>query len=275
MFNGHVLLAFGNVVGGASGVLDGTEIAHETLRKKGVIPAATPDLNLTETWRVGLLKHQELTARHICKHFDLPASAAMCEEIITTLKSDSPSKFRTVQSQLTEQAKRMEAELQAHAFFYVNRDYVKFCKTPLEGWEDVITAFPKVAYDIEEASKCVAFRRNTAAVFHLMRVMGAGVNALGKSLNEPTLDSSHNLTWDNILSRCQKELGEKFSGKSPEWQTDKQFYAAATTNLLAVKDAWRNPNAHEVGNKYTDEETLEIYAATKTFMRQLSKKLKE
>jgi hypothetical protein len=148
-------------------------------------------------------------------------------------------------------------------------------KKPLEKWETIIAAFPSVTFDIEEASKCLAFRRNTACVFHLMRVMGSGVTALGKTLNEPTLDSSHNLTWDNVLRRCAKESEKEFKDMSPVWQSDKQFFATATAKLYAVKDAWRNPNAHEVGQKYTDEEAEDIYRTIRSFMRQLATKLKE
>ena len=274
-FSGQALFSCAKIIGGASGTLDGANLVYEMLRKQGDIPANSRDLTISPPWRDTLLEYQELLAREICKDFDLPASVAMCEEIISDLKSEEPPKFTDIQSKFSELAGRIEAELKAHLFLYINREYAKFCNEPLSGWENVIGAFPKATYDVEEASKCVAFRRNTAAVFHLMRVTGAGVTALGKSLNEPTLDASHNLTWDNILTRCVKELSEKFSGKSPEWQTDKEFYAAATANLLAVKEAWRNPNAHEVGQKYTDEEALDIYNAVRTFMRQLSKKLKE
>jgi len=160
-------------------------------------------------------------------------------------------------------------------FFYLNPKTNQYFETPLAGWGEVITAFPSTIYDIEEAGKCLALERSTSAAFHLMRVFGAGVKALGKSLNEPTLDKLHNLTWDNVLSRCTKELSEKYAGKSPEWQKHKEFYAAATTTLYGVKDAWRNPNAHEVGQKYTPEEASDIYGATRTFMRQLAKQLSE
>jgi len=116
---------------------------------------------------------------------------------------------------LLELNKRIQVELKAHTYFYVSKERSAFYQKPLSGWEATEITFPSVRYDIEEAGKCLAFGRTTAAVFHLMRVIGAGVNALGKSLNEPVLDASRNLTWDNVLSRCVKELGEKFSGKSP------------------------------------------------------------
>jgi hypothetical protein len=238
------------------------------------IQKTKPKAVLTENQRDSLLKGVK-THLTSCEYLQLPASKCSCEEIISILEKNPHPPIGELPPLLVELNKRIEVELKAHTYFFVSRENAAYYQKPLAGWETTETAFPSTRYDIEEAGKCLALRRNTAAVFHLMRVHGAGITALGKSLNEPTLDASHNLTWDNILARCVKELGEKFSGKSPEWQTDKQFYAAVTANLLAVKDAWRNPNAHEVGNKYTDEETLDIYNASKTFMRQLAKKLKE
>jgi len=269
-FSGEHLFRVGKAIGDLGGTIEGALMIAVAAGRGAELEGP-----LTGKWREGVLAYTETVSTELCKFFDLPASLAKCDEIIADLKDDEHGiTWRKMEAAVSELAKRIQAEMVAHIFLYVNREQARFYKNPLDGWETVVAAFPQTAFDIEEASKCVAVQRNTAAVFHLMHVHGAGITALGKSLNEPTLDASHNLTWDNVLSRCVKELGEKFSGKSPEWQTDKQFFASATANLLAVKDAWRNPNAHEVGNKYTDEETLDIYNASKTFMRQLAKKLK-
>lgn len=213
-----------------------------------------------------------------CEHLELPAAKESCDEIISLCsKADDARlpKSSEIQSLFVELNKRIEVELKSHTYLCIPKEQSDFYKNPLKDWQTTIAAFPKATYDIEEASKCLALRRNTACVFHLMRVMGAGVTALGKSLNEPTLDASHNLTWDNVLRRCAKELEKPFNQMSPVWQSDKQFYATATTKLFAVKDAWRNPNAHEVGDKYTDEEAEDIYRTIRSFMRHLATKLKE
>ena len=210
------------------------------------------------------------------EYLALPASKQACEELMSILetKGSQPS-MGALHPLFVELNKRIEVELKAHMYLCVSKEQAQFYKKPLENWDTTEAAFPKVRYDIEEASKCVALRRNTAAVFHLMRVMGAGLTALGKSLNEPTLDASQNPTWNNVLRRCARELEKEFKHMSPVWQSDKQFYATATAKLYAVKDAWRNPNAHEVGEKYTDEEALDIYRTIRSFMRHLATKLKE
>ena len=211
-----------------------------------------------------------------CEYLELPAAKACCDEIISLCsETDDGPKSSEIQSLLVELNKRIEVELKAHTYLCIPKEQADFYKNPLKEWQTMIAAFPKATYDIEEASKCLSFRRNTACVFHLMRVMGAGVTALGKSINEPTLDASHNLTWDNVLRRCAKELEKPFKEMSPVWQSDKQFYATATTKLFAVKDSWRNPNAHELGDKYTNEEAEDIYRTIRSFMRHLATKLKE
>ena len=213
-----------------------------------------------------------------CEYLNLPAAKESCDEIVSLCsKADdtcSP-KSSEIEALFVELNKRIEVELKAHTYLCIPKEQSDFYKDPLKDWQTTIAAFSKATYDIEEASKCLALRRNTACVFHLMRVIGAGVTALGKSLNEPTLDASHNLTWDNVLRRCAKELEKPFKEMSPVWQSDKQFYATATTKLFAVKDAWRNPNAHEVGDKYTDEEAEDIYRTIRSFMRHLATKLNE
>jgi hypothetical protein len=213
-----------------------------------------------------------------CEYLELPAAKACCDEIISVCsKTDDARlpKSSEIQSLFTELNKRIEVELKAHTYLCIPKGQSDFYKNPLKDWQTTLASFPKATHDVEEASKCLALRRNTASVFHLMRVMGSGVTALGKSLNEPTLDASHNLTWDNVLRRCSKELEKPFKDTSPVWQSDKQFYATATTKLFAVKDAWRNPNAHEIGEKYTDEEAEDIYRSVRSFMRHLATKLKE
>ena len=110
--------------------------------------------------------------------------------------------------------------------------------------EDTIAKFQPVGSDVEEAGKCYAAGRDTACVFHLMRVMEVGLRALGSSLNDPRLDPKRNPSWDSILKKCDEELGKALKDRAVEWRDDDAFYSTATANLRAVKDAWRNPTMH-------------------------------
>lgn len=140
--------------------------------------------------------------------------------------------------------------------------------------DTVTAAFPSAARDIDEAGKCLALRRGTACVFHLMRVMEVGLRELGRSLNEPNLDPKRNPTWDRILSKCDDELRKKLADRCPEWQTDEPFYSTAAGHLHAVKNAWRNRTIH-VEQHYDEEAAEEIFYAVRGFTRHLATKLRE
>lgn len=126
--------------------------------------------------------------------------------------------------------------------------------------------------DAEEAGKCLAFDRNVAAVFHLMRVMEVGLRQLSETLKDPNLDPSHNPSWDAILKKCDAELLKPYDKRSDEWRTDNVFLSTATANLRAVKDAWRNTTLH-VDRTYDGEEAREVWNAVRAFMRHLANKL--
>src|ERR1700730_5858048 len=81
-FQGDFLFSFASLVGGASGMLGGASLTYDVVRKAGNIPSDSRDLTISEKWRGLLIEYQEKAAREICKAFDLPASAAKCEEII-------------------------------------------------------------------------------------------------------------------------------------------------------------------------------------------------
>jgi hypothetical protein len=139
---------------------------------------------------------------------------------------------------------------------------------------NVIASFPSAQFDIEEAAKCLALERGTAAVFHLMRVVEVGLRLFGLSLNDPSLDPARNPNWERILSRCRAELAKPLKERSPEWQADEQFYSTAAERLMAVRDASRNPTVHP-GASYDPSRAADVWSSVGAFMRQLAEKLHE
>ncbi len=107
-----------------------------------------------------------------------------------------------------------------------------------------------------------------------MRVMEIGLRAIGRSLNDPSLDPEKNPTWDAILKKCDAELQKPKAQRGPKWRDDEPFFSEATVFLRAVKNAWRNPTMH-IERKYTEEEAREIWNAVAAFMRLLATKLSE
>jgi len=168
-------------------------------------------------------------------------------------------------------AQTLRNEMEGKVFMHLEPNRVPLAFELHHFGEHTDIAFPLARWDIKEASRCLAFDRGTAAVFHLMRIMEVGLRILGATLHIPT---SSNRSWESILQKCDAEIAKPFKEKSPKWQADEVFLAGATARLRAVKDAWRNPTMH-VEAKYTQEQAEGIYGHVQDFMRHLATKLKE
>ncbi len=208
-----------------------------------------------------------------CAAIDLRASLVTIKRLRLFLRDPKPD-WGELRNLLRELIGRLRDELSETVFLSLTTREAGIYKLPRKDWSDTVTRFPSVIRDVEEAAKCLALGRNTACVFHLMRIAEGGLRTLGKALNDPTLDPRTNPTWDKILKRCDRELAKPHNERSPEWVTAAPFFATATANLRAIKDAWRNTTLH-VDQHYDEEEAREIYGAVRAFMRHLSTKLAE
>jgi hypothetical protein len=208
-----------------------------------------------------------------CEDLSLRLSAKQAERILTLLKNE-PKRWEEFFKATGELRGRIEDELSEILLLQVAPSRAELFGMVNPFGDTVARQFPSVCLDAEEAAKCLALERNTACVFHLMRAMEVGLRALGKALNDPTLDPARNPNWENILRRCDAELRKPLKDRSPEWSVDDEFFSAATANLRAVKDAWRNPSIH-VGSMYDNERAADVFNVVKAFMRHLATKLSE
>ncbi len=138
----------------------------------------------------------------------------------------------------------------------------------------VASAFPSAVYDIREAGNCLALSRNTACVFHLMRVLELGLTVLGKVFY---LSLKHT-NWAPAIEQIESAVRDMH--KAPDWKAlpdckeQQEFYAQAASHLGIVKDAWRNYTAHARG-KYDDQEALDIMTGVRAFTQKLATRLHE
>lgn len=179
---------------------------------------------------------------------------------------------------LDPQVKELEAryldDLKETFCFILPRDRAKYWTEKHPFGTDVSEAFHSAIIDIEEAGKCLACRRWTAAVFHLMRVTEVGLRALKASLNDERFNSKGNPSWERILDRFREELKKDRDKRTPEWTADELFYSGAAATLMAVKEAWRNPTMH-VEINYDEDRAIDVWDTVRIFMRHLATKLVE
>jgi hypothetical protein len=169
---------------------------------------------------------------------------------------------------------RVKDELGSKSFFRIDQsDVPLFTEHPFG--EVVSVKFGKATEDISEAAKCLALKRGTACVFHLMRVMEIGVQALGKRL-KVQIDVK-NEPWNQIMMHVHNKISGSPNGSVPGMphktaaqKRRKLQYTAVAAYLHNVRLAWRNEVMHPK-QTYTLEEAHDIYNATYKFMDHLAR----
>ena len=209
-----------------------------------------------------------------CEKLGLSITLAHLRRMLQDFDASGHMSLAAFARQLSEVQQRLIDELNARLMIAVPQQRAVYYQSIDLFGEDVSRAFPSATMDVMEAGKCLALNRNTACVFHLMRVIESGLRTLDKSVNEPNLDPKRNATWETILRRCDDKLIRALASQTPESRQDEQFFSTVTADLRAVKDAWRNPTLH-VNRDYTDEMALDAWNAVKAFMRHLATKLTE
>lgn len=132
----------------------------------------------------------------------------------------------------------------------------------------VYERFPAASDDVAEAGACLAFNRGTAAVFHLMRVMEAGLKGLAREMGVNYAPS-----WESYI----KQLDAMFAQNAYSKLTDEQkrklpAYRDVLGDLVSVKSAWRNPTMHIVRH-YDPSQAKIIFESVQAFMTNLAENL--
>lgn len=140
--------------------------------------------------------------------------------------------------------------------------------------KDFEAKFPTGLFELDEAAKCMALGRGTAAVFHLMRMMEIGVRAVARSLQIPDPIRPAQRNWGDILRKVWDAIELKWPTAATRMTGDGQVFEALYASLDAVKNPWRNATMH-VENKYTDEEAEHIFVAVRGFMKRLASRMDE
>jgi hypothetical protein len=145
---------------------------------------------------------------------------------------------------------------------------------------EVVDAFPSTAQDIDEAGKCLALDRPTACVFHLTRVLQAGLYALASDLGVKATGRN----WGLVIGDMEKEIarqkkagpGTKASASvKASWKAEVEFHAAAAMHFSHLTDAFRNRTIHKTGYLFKQEKAQSIFDHARDFMQHLATKLSE
>ncbi len=167
----------------------------------------------------------------------------------------------------------VENEVSLRLYFEISQEKAKLYGDNAEPFGTAVAvAFPSISFDAGEANRCYALGRNTACVFHLMRVLEIGLGALANQFGK----ASNHANWETIINQIEKAIGEieKDPNKPANWKDEREFWSQCASHFRVVKDAWRNYTAHARG-KYDDQEAEDMLGNVRGFMQKLATHLHE
>lgn len=145
---------------------------------------------------------------------------------------------------------------------------------PSDGWADVPAKFESAIYEIEECTKCLIFDRSTAAAFHAIRCLEAGIGALSRCLDIPDPTKASGRSWMKLLDALREGIDVRWPTSSHRMKGDGEFFDNAYAALAAMQNPWRNATMH-LDQKYTLEEARHICDVVRGFMIRVSSRMDE
>lgn len=243
---------------------------------KGISQYADPNKTrpIEDDLRVDVGKLADKLAEHL-----LTLGARVTSLGVARLKvalTDSATSWETFASLVDDINKRLLDELSGKKVIVLQdrEDEYFNARQPLFGQEVSDKFQSSAAFEIDEAAKCLALGRSTAAVFHLMRTMEIGIRALARSLSVPDPVKPAERNWGHILNAIWDGIEAKWPRTSDRLHGDGALFEDLYVSLDAVKNPWRNSTMH-VEKKYTDEEAEHVFMAVRGFMRKLASRLDE
>lgn len=168
----------------------------------------------------------------------------------------------------------IEADLKKGHFVFVPSEKAKLLEQMPSQWEAVWEKISNCRFDTEEAVYSYCLGRNTASVFHSMRVAEHGLRRIAQKVGVKLTDKGKPqpiefATWDKVITGIRNEItAARLLPQGPRKNRKLQFYSDAAENCIYMRDIWRNEVSH-TRKRYNDEEALGVLNRVRDFMQLL------
>jgi hypothetical protein len=166
----------------------------------------------------------------------------------------------------------VENGLTTNALYRYPQGKANLLRTYEADWSGAVSALPSIGDDVASAVDCYAFGRNTASVFHSMRIVEHGLRAFAASVNIVWEVGQWNIVIEQIEAEV-RDIGNRWpAGTSKErWI---RFYSEAAKEFFYFKAGWRNYVSHG-GDPYDQDQALSVLEHVRAFMNHLATRFGE
>ncbi len=205
---------------------------------------------------------------------NVPVTRQTAVELLKTMQSEELT-FMQCANLLLALAHTLRRELLTVKVFALDADRAKFYSPPepLFGPE-VDRKFLTTAYDIEQGGKCYACDLTTAAAFHWIRSLEAGIRAMARCLGIPDPTSGKDRNWSNVSKSLKDEIDRRWPASTGRMSGDAYLFDKLYGSIAGMQNPYRNETMH-FGEKYTAPEALHIFGLVKGLMQRIASKMDE
>lgn len=211
----------------------------------------------------------------MCRAHSFASTARQCERMVEMFQRSRQNNDSLTCGPLREELsalrKRLEDELENHKFFHLSVDETELYNFPIRHWEKVIARFHRTQIDIEESSKCFAFARYAASLFHILLVAELGVIELAS-----LLDVQGDKPGWGSLGRVEKIAAKPYKERSDLEQKHSKLLEEIIPFAHSMKNQWRH-KIHHVDNKlvfvdsdFSPQMAKDIISGVRGFMDKLA-----
>jgi hypothetical protein len=247
-------------------------IAAYSIPGSGALEENVPDQIIKETC-ASVLTH----ALVFCNEAELRESANMINDIVRVRFATLPVTNAELLWTLDNLRRLMISEMTRQVFICIPERFARYMLTPDQMGEEVAKCFKDAKSDITEAYSCLALERNTATVFHAMRIAEHGLRNLAKRLR---VTLTHNkkpmpieaATWDKIITAVKNKIAQAHSlPHGIRRQSQLTYYSDMADRCSYMKDLWRNEVMH-TRRSYLPDEASGALQRVADFMKLLTTK---
>lgn len=175
------------------------------------------------------------------------------------LETDEVVTVKDVRDAIADVESRMTDECELITVLVLSRQQKNMFHSAADeiaGWP-ITNEFPDAARELEEAARCYALERSTAAVYHGMRMLEIGLLAFAKHLGLPEPEKPAQRNWSIMLQSIKGHIDENYPSKQRMPGNLGAVYEDIYTSLDTVKNPWRNATMH-IDAFYQDAEARHI-----------------
>lgn len=216
-------------------------------------------------------------AKNLRDHSKVLSRMGFSASIVTMEKmakrlDQADCKWHDIASLAKEFLDRIIDESKTLSFFSLTVRESMIYSSPREGWQSSIARFPNIVDDVVEVSRCFSLSRYSAAVFHSVQIVEAGLIELGTFLKVSDPRSG----WTAVSNALDKIIRKSHKDRTRFEKANFDFLEQMQGTVLALKNAWRNKISHVHGRlvvmstEFSPEVAEEIMYATRAFIRRLA-----